>query len=269
MLAWIHDEVATHSPILDITSAEPESGKTTLLGVLSFSVPRAISSVDISRAALYGAIQQWQPSFVIDEFDDVLAARNYSDKAELRSVINSGHTKGTGVVRCTTDEHTPELFSTLCPKAIGMVGRKMPPATLSCCVVIELRRRKKSEPITKFRHEDDGELRDLRSRLRRWSMDNTEALRGCAPAMPGGFENRRADNWRIQFAIADLAGDDWGDKARAAALKIERGSDSRTNGRVCNGQGRKERKKGHGSQAIWGDRGRAPWRESLRPHHQR
>jgi putative DNA primase/helicase len=29
MLAWVHDEVATHSPILDITSAEPNSGKTT------------------------------------------------------------------------------------------------------------------------------------------------------------------------------------------------------------------------------------------------
>jgi putative DNA primase/helicase len=233
MLAWVHDEVATHSPILAITSAEPESGKTTLLGVLSFLLPRAIASVDISRAALYRAIQQWQPSFVIDEFDDVLAANNNTDKAELRSVINSGHTKGTGVIRCITDEHKPELFPTFCPKAIGMVGNKMPATTLGRCIVIELRRRKKIEPITRFKHADDTELGDLRSRLRRWSMDNTEALRGCAPAMPDAFENRRADNWRVQFAIADLAGEDWGDKARAAALKIEGGSDSRTDsGRV-------------------------------------
>ena len=197
MLAWVHDEVATHSPILDITSAEPESGKTTLLGIISFLVPRAISSVDISRGALYRAIQRWQPSFVIDEFDDVLAAKTDNDKAELRSVINSGHTKGQGVVRCITDEHKPEVFPTFAPKCIGMVGRKMPATTLGRCVVVEVRRRKKSEPITKFSHEDDAELRDLRSRLRRWSMDNTEALRGCAPAMPDGFENRRADNWRV------------------------------------------------------------------------
>jgi hypothetical protein len=223
MLAWVHDEVATHSPILDITSAEPESGKTTLL-----VVPRAISSVDISRGALYRSIQRWQPSFVIDEFDDVLAAKNDNDKAELRSVINSGHTKGQGVLRCITDEHKPELFPTFCPKAIGMVGREMPATTLGRCIEIELRRRKKSEPITRFKHEDDSGLVDLRSRLRRWSMDNTEKLRGCAPAMPDGFENRRADNWRVQFAIADLAGEDWGDKARAAALKIEGGSDSHT-----------------------------------------
>jgi hypothetical protein len=225
MLAWVHDEVATHSPILNVTSAEPESGKTTLLGVLSFLVPRAISSVDISRGALYRAIQRWQPSFVIDEFDDVLAAKNDNDKAELRSVINSGHTKGQGVLRCITDEHKPEMFPTFCPKAIGMVGRKMPATTLGRCVMIEVRRRKKIEPIEKFKHEDDAELNDLRSRSRRWSMDNTEALRGYAPSMPDGFENRRADNWRVQFAIADLAGEDWGDKARMAAAKLEGSSD--------------------------------------------
>jgi hypothetical protein len=228
MLSWVHDEVATHSPILNVTSAEPESGKTTLLGALSFLVPRAISSVDISRGALYRSIQRWQPSFVIDEFDDVLAAKADSDKAELRSVINSGHTRGQGVLRCITDEHKPELFSTFCPKAIGMVGRKMPAATLGRCIVVELRRRKKGERIAKFKHEDDSEFANLRSRLRRWSLDNTEALRGCAPEMPDTFENRRADNWRVQFAIANLAGESWGDQARIAAVKIEGSLDSRT-----------------------------------------
>jgi hypothetical protein len=231
LLAWVHDEVATHSPILDAMSAEPESGKTTVLGVMSFLGPRVISSVDISRAALYRSIQRWQPSFVIDEFDTVLAdARNNPDKAELRSVINSGHTRGQGVLRCITDEHTPELFSTFCPKAIGMIGRRLPPATMSRCIVIELYRRTKDERIVKFKHEDDSELANLRSRLRRWSMDNIEALRRAEPSMPDGFENRRADNWRVQFKIADLCSgaEDWGEKARAAAAKIEGKSDSRT-----------------------------------------
>jgi hypothetical protein len=108
------------------------------------------------------------------------------------------------VLRCITDEHKPELFSTFCPKAIGMIGRKMPATTLGRCIVIELHRRKKSERIAKFKHEDDSELKNLRARLRRWSLDNTEALRSCAPEMPDSFENRRADNWRVQFAIADL-----------------------------------------------------------------
>ena len=109
-----------------------------------------------------------------------------------------------------------------------MVGRKMPPTTLGRCIMIELRRRKKAERIVKFTHQDDSELVKLRSRLRRWSMDSTEALRDVAPSMPEAFENRRADNWRVQFAIADLASEDWGDQARAAAVEIEGDLDSRT-----------------------------------------
>src|SRR5262249_10738415 len=193
MLAWVHDEIAVHSPILDITSANPDSGKTTTLAIVSFLIPRAISTVDITKGALYRAIQRWEPSFVIDEFDDVLSSVNGSDKYELRSVINSGHTRGQGVLRCITDEHKPELFSTFAPKALGMIGQKMPATTLSRCVVIEVRRRKKDEPIIKFKHEDDDELANLRSRLRRWSIDNTETLRNTAPMMPDRFDNRRAD----------------------------------------------------------------------------
>jgi putative DNA primase/helicase len=225
MLAWVHEEAATHSPILDITSAEPESGKSTTLGLISFLLPRCVSSVEISEAALYRSIELWQPSFAIDEFDSVLVG---DDKTGLRSVINSGHTRGQTVVRCVGEEKEPKQFKTFAPKCIGMIGRRLPPATLSRCIIVELRRRKKDERVEKFRHADDGELGDLRSRLRRWSMDNEEALRTVAVAMPEGFENRHGDNWRTQFAIADLAGADWGDQARFVAAKIVASSDSRT-----------------------------------------
>jgi hypothetical protein len=176
MLAWVHEEVATHSPILDITSAEPESGKSTTLGLISFLLPRCVSSVEISEAALYRAIELWAPSFAIDEFDSVLVG---DDKTGLRSVINSGHTRGQTVVRCVGEDKTPQQFKTFAPKCIGMIGRKMPPATMSRCIVVELRRRKKDERVEKFKHVDDAELGDLRGRLLRWSMDNE---RRCARA---------------------------------------------------------------------------------------
>jgi len=227
MLAWVHDDVATHSPILDITSAEPESGKSTTLGFISLLAPRCLPSVDISEAALFRSIELWTPSFAIDEFDTVLAS---DDKAGLRSVINSGHTRGQGVVRCVEPDFKPQHFKTFCPKAIGMVGRKLPPSTLSRCIIVELRRRKKEERIQKFAHKDDNELANLRSRLLRWSIDNVSALRAAKPSMPETFDNRRADNWRIQLAIADLAGGDWGEKARLAAIKVEGSSDTRTVG---------------------------------------
>jgi hypothetical protein len=223
MFAWVHDEVATHSPILNINSAEPESGKSTTLGLLSFLTPRCVSSVEISEAALYRAIELWRPCFVIDEFDSVLANE---DKTALRSVMNSGHTRGQGVVRCVGDDKTPKLFSTFCPKAIGMVGRKLPTTTMSRCIFVELKRRKISEPIERFEHKDDTGLAELRSRLLRYAADHEDALRDAKPAMPEAFDNRRADNWRIMFSLADLAGDDWGAKARIAAAKLEGASDT-------------------------------------------
>ena len=227
MFAWVHDEVAAHSPILNITSAEPESGKSTVLGLISFLTPQCLPSVEITEAALFRAIKLWSPCFVIDEFDNVLAS---DDNAALRSVINSGHTRGQGVVRCVEPGFRPEHFMTFCPKAIGMVGRKLPATTLSRCIVVEMRRRRSDERVDKFDHKDDAVLAALRSRLLRWSTDNAEALRLAEPSMPPAFGNRRADNWRVLFAIADLAGDDWGEKARLAAMQLESANDTTTIG---------------------------------------
>jgi hypothetical protein len=227
IFSWVHEEVAIHSPLLLITSAEPESGKTTTLNLMSYLAPRAVASVEISKAALYRAIQLWQPSFIIDEFDTVLSSTGDNDKAELRSVINSGHVRGQGVIRCITDEHRPEVFSTFAPKALGMIGRKLPAATLSRCIIVELRRRTKGETVERFAHKDDPELGDLRRRLRRWAMYNADNLQ-VEVSMPPTFDNRRADNWRVLLAIADLCSgaEDWGDKARVAATKVEGASDT-------------------------------------------
>jgi hypothetical protein len=192
MMSWVHDEIAVHSPILNINSAEPESGKSTTIMLMAFLMPKCIACVEITEAAIYRAIKKWSPSFCFDEFDDVLRSGD-KDKTALRSVINSGHTKGQGVLKCVGDDHTPEFFETFAPKAIGMVGRKLPPATLSRCIFIELHRRKKDEDTDEFNHKDDNELTDLRSRLRRWSMDNQDALQNATPSMPEELHNRRAN----------------------------------------------------------------------------
>ena len=96
MMSWVHDEIATHSPILNINSAEPESGKSTTIGLISFLMPRCIATVSVTEAAIFRAIKRWQPSFAIDEFDDVLASID-QNKSALKEVINSGHTRGQGV----------------------------------------------------------------------------------------------------------------------------------------------------------------------------
>ena len=227
MFSWAHEDAAVYSPILVVTSAEPESGKTTTLGVMQFLMPRCLATVEISEAALYRSIRRWQPSFAIDEFDKVLSG---DDRSGLRTVINAGHTRAQCVIRCEGDAKEPEAFPVFAPKAIGMIGRDLPPATASRGIFIQQERRKSDEPVEKFAHRDDPWLADLRARLFRWSLDNADVLRDAKPVMPEGFDNRRADNWRVQLAIAELAGEDWAEKARIAAANLDRESDASTIG---------------------------------------
>ena len=214
--SWVH-HVAVHSPILLITSAEANSGKTQALNVIQFMTPRALTSVGISEAVLFRTIDKWRPTLIVDEADTILI-----DNEPLRAVINSGWTRGTSVLRCVGDNFEPRSFSTFCPKAVGMKGRKVPDTTFSRSIVIEMKRKKAAEHITHFRSIDDAGLQELRRRALRWAEDNAEKLEAEEPDMPPGFDNRLGDNWQMLLAIADRAGGEWPAKARKAAAQVSK-----------------------------------------------
>jgi putative DNA primase/helicase len=216
MLTWIHEAAAVHSPILLITSAEPDSGKSTAMGVIGFVVRRSLLTVDITGPVLFRSIEKWLPTFAIDEAD-----RAFVDNDDLRSVINSGWTRGQGVPRCDPETNEPRVYPTFCPKAIGMKGRSLPDTTLSRTIIVEMKRKLPSEAVEDFDHLDDAESADLRRQLARWAEDNTERLKGAQPQIPPGFHNRVRANWKLLLAIAELGGDDWKRQAWQAAGAIE------------------------------------------------
>ena len=215
VMTWVHDQAAIHSPILLVTSPEPNSGKTTLLGVISFLVRRSLRTAGVTPAALYRAVEKWTPTVMVDEADTA-----FVENDDLRRVVNSGWSRGEGVLLCSGETNEPYVFPTFCPKALGMKGQKLPDTTLSRTIIIEMVRRKPNEQVMDFGYVDDDRLAELRSELARYAADNADLLRRAHPAPPQGFENRRAANWRLLLAIADTAGEDWGRKARAAAEKI-------------------------------------------------
>jgi Protein of unknown function (DUF3631) len=215
LFSWVHHTAAVHSPILMATSAEANSGKTTLLDLVGFLTPRALLCVEISEATLFRGIELWQPTIIVDEADTILV-----NNEPLRAVINSGWTRGSFVPRCIGDDKVPHAFPTFCPKSIGLKGRKLPDTTLSRCIVIELKRKDAHERAEHFRSIDDRELEELREQALRWSVDTGEALKNAEPEMPPGFDNRLGDNWRLLLAIADLAGGEWPEQARQAAQQL-------------------------------------------------
>jgi Protein of unknown function (DUF3631) len=217
MLTWVHEHAAVHSPLLLATSAEANSGKSTLLGLLGFLVRRALLSVSISGPALFRSIEKWCPTFVIDEADTVLV-----NNEDLKEVINSGWTRGQNVIRCDPETNDPRPYSTFCPKAIGMKGRKLPDTTLSRAIIVELQRKLPDETVTDFDHLDDKGLARLRRQLARWATDNAAALAKATPEIPPGFHNRKRANWKLLFAIAESAGGEWKRRAWQAAGVIEK-----------------------------------------------
>jgi putative DNA primase/helicase len=207
-----------HSPILLVSSPEAECGKSTLLGLVSFLVPKGLTVVQISPAVLYRMIEKWRPALIVDEADNA-----FKDNPDLRAVMNAGWTRGTGVPRCNPDTHEPELFDTFGPKAIGLKGLKVPDTTLSRSIIVDMERKLPGEKAEGFDHIDDEELACLRQKLARFAADNLDRLRGCAPEMPEGFINRIANNWKVMLAIAELGG--VGKRAREAASVLSRRAD--------------------------------------------
>jgi hypothetical protein len=185
MLSWVHETAAVHSPILLVFSPEPDSGKSTLLGVISFLARRTLLSVSITGPVLFRSIEKWLPTFAVDEADEIFARND-----DLREVMNSGWTRGQGVPRCDPETNEPRLYPTFCPKVIGMKGKSLRDTTLSRCIRIELQRKLPEETVEDFDHIDDAELFNLRRQCARWALDHANSLKKAKPEIPLGLHNR-------------------------------------------------------------------------------
>ena len=74
-------------------------------------------------------------------------------------------------------------------------------------------------------HEQCDRLRNLnaaplRQMCKRFVLDHEHEIASAQPARPEGLNDRAADIWEPLFALADLAGGDWPQKARQAALSL-------------------------------------------------
>lgn len=204
------------SPILGISSPEKRCGKTTDLEVCGGLVPRPLPASNITAAALFRTVEKHRPTLLIDEADTFL-----KDNEELRGIVNSGHTRNSAkVVRTVGDSHEPRIFSTWCPKIIALIG-KLPPTIEDRSIQIRMHRRARAEKIQRLRRDRIHLLLEpLRRKAARWAADNLDALQLADPLMLEALHDRAQDNWRLMFAIADLAGGDWSARARRAAILL-------------------------------------------------
>jgi len=124
MTAWA-PEGATHSPILAAISVEPDSGKSTLLGVLRFLVPKPFVSVEPTGPSVYRTVDREHPTLIIDEADDL-----FCRKSDLRAIVNAGWSRGTRIPR------QGRWYDPFCPKILGILGKTKLPRTIASRSII-------------------------------------------------------------------------------------------------------------------------------------
>jgi putative DNA primase/helicase len=213
-VAWLHD-IAVHSPILRIISADADAGKTTLCGVLKRLTPRAYAAAEPTGPSLYRFIDVMHPTLIIDDADNLFAR-----KADLVHIINVAWTRDSAKIPRQVHGST-YWFDVFCPKIFAGIGLALRPATLTRCITVRMLPKLPNEKVEDFNYVDDDSFVTLRRKFARFALDNAATLKAANPAM-SSFSNRTKMNWKMQVAIAGLAGGDWPNTARTAAIKLTR-----------------------------------------------
>lgn len=214
-------EAADATPYLSITSAEKESGKTRLLEVLELLVARPWLTGRVSAAVLARKVDAERPTLLLDESD--AAFNGEKDYAEaLRGLLNTGHRPGGKSTVCVGQGANIGYkdFSTFAPKAIAGIGN-LPDTVASRSIAIRLKKRAPGEGVARFRRRDARQvLEPISEQVAAWALVHAEALRLARPALPDELGDRSQDSWEPLLAIADLAGGQWPDRARRAAVEL-------------------------------------------------
>lgn len=211
-MTWLINEIQV-APLAMITGPEKRCGKSQLLLLLNELVYRPMVASNITPAALFRCIDEWQPTLLIDEADTFM-----QQNEELRGLINAGHTrKSAYVVRLVGDDHAPKSFCVWGAKAIAGIG-KLHDTIMDRSIILEMRRKLPDEKVERLRYAQTDLFEQLTAKLARFSNDYAKQIKVMKPSLPEQLHDRAQDNWEPLLAIADIAGGKWPVRARNAAL---------------------------------------------------
>lgn len=224
---WIaHAHAIEHfdnTPRLAFLSPEPGSGKSRALEVTEPLVPRPVVTVNSSPAYVFRKISDdaGLPTLLFDEVDAVFGSRPSESSEDLRGLLNSGYRRGATAGRAVVRgrEVMTEELPSFC--AVAMAGlNQLPDTIMTRSVVIRMRRRKASETVLPYRRRVYRmESDELYLALAEWAVTAVTDVTDF-PELPEGIQDRDADVWEPLVMVADAAGGQWPERARAAAVAM-------------------------------------------------
>ena len=219
--AHAHD-LCDYAPPLIIKSPAKRCGKTRLQETLALLVPRPQPTSGINSAAFSRIIEKHHPTMLIDEYD-AQAAGDKEMAESLRGQLNSSFNRRSAVVLKSVPlpggGWDTRQFSTWAPTCVAGIG-KQSETVEDRGVIIRLERKRPDVKVKRLRGKDGGDLVLLARKLARFVADNETALRNAEPKAPDALNDRQQDAWTPLCAIADLAGGEWPERARAAAKAL-------------------------------------------------
>ena len=187
--------------------------------MIELLAPRARLTSSITTAALFRLVGAEQPTILMDEADTYFRPGDQTHE-ELRGMVNAGHRKGAEAYRCVGQNQDVRAFPAYAAVALAGIG-DLPDTVLDRAVLVRMRRRAPDEPVEPLRRRLAApEASALQARLAKWVEAKSAELQEAWPAMPEGLTDRPADCWEPLLAIADVAGGDWPERGRKAAVKL-------------------------------------------------
>ena len=183
-----------------------------MLRLLAHVARRAKRAGSISPPALFRAVEQFQPTVLLDETEKYV-----EHGSDLHALLNEGHCKGGTVLRVLGEKQELREFSVFGAMAFARNGR-LPDDLEQRSIVIEMQRRRADESLAELRDDRSELLQQIANMCARWADDNASIVADADPDME--MINRNRDNWRPLFSIADVIGEDWPDRVREAAAAL-------------------------------------------------
>jgi hypothetical protein len=216
------------SPPLIIKSATKRSGKTKLVEVLERLVPRPMYVSGLRVAFLERSIEEHHPTLLIDEYDALMKQDQALAEAARAQLNRSSRKRGAHVgknVPLPGGGYTPRMFSTWAATAVAGIGEP-PDTVVDRGVPIDLKRKMTGEKVKPLRDRDGADLAVLKRKIARFVADNEARIREIEPKPELDVDNDRAkDMWEPLLAIADIADEEWPDRARAAGKALVEASE--------------------------------------------
>jgi len=220
MATWFVEELYFAPPLI-AQSPTKRAGKTLLLDLLRWPARRGYltSGIGVTPAVLFRLNEATRPTFLIDEAER-LGGRG-ADR-DLVGLLNAGYRRGATVSRCVEPDFQVVQFDAFGFRALAAIG-SLWDTIEDRAIIIPLQRKPDGASVRRFsaRHVE-REGRDLARRAARFAADvaGRVAEEEERAPRPSDLDDRACDSWAPLFAVARVAGGEWPDRAREAALKL-------------------------------------------------